>query len=148
VMITGSSYGGYITLASAAAYPTRIRCAFEGFGITDFIAYFESTEESRRIDRRAEYGDPSDPAVREFLTRISPIGHAAEIKVPLFVAQGAKDTRVPLSQAEALVKAVRANGTPLWYVVYTDAGHEELTRVTNDFNIYAWVLFVREYLVK
>jgi dipeptidyl aminopeptidase/acylaminoacyl peptidase len=147
VMITGSSYGGYITLASAIAYSTRIRCAFEGFGITDFISYFESTEESRRIDRRAEYGDPSDPKVREFLTRISPISHAAEIKVPLFVAQGAKDTRVPLSQAEALVKAVRANGTPLWYVVYTDAGHEEFTRATNDFNIYAWVMFVREYLV-
>ena len=42
---------------------------------------------------------------------------------------------------------LRANGTPLWYVVYTDAGHEEFTRATNDFNIYAWVLFVREYLV-
>jgi dipeptidyl aminopeptidase/acylaminoacyl peptidase len=60
--------------------------------------------------------------------------------------QGAKDTRVPLNQAEDMVKAVRANGTPVWYAVY-DVGHEEFTPATNDFNQYAWVLFVQKYLL-
>jgi dipeptidyl aminopeptidase/acylaminoacyl peptidase len=53
---------------------------------------------------------------------------------------------VPPAQAEEMVKAVRANGTPVWYVVY-DAGHEELTQATNDFNQYAWVLFVQKFLL-
>ncbi|HEX2454288.1 MAG TPA: prolyl oligopeptidase family serine peptidase [Vicinamibacterales bacterium] len=147
VMITGSSYGGYITLASAIAYGDRLRCAFEGFGITDFVTFLENTDESRRAERSREYGDPSDPKTREFLTRISPRQHASSLKIPLFIAQGAKDTRVPLGQAEEMVKAVKANGNPVWYVVYEDAGHEEFTRATNDYNIYAWVMFVRQFLL-
>lgn len=146
VMITGSSYGGYITLAAAIAYGDRLRCAFEGFGLSDFVAFLDGTDPSRRRDRLAEYGDPSDPEMRTFLKRISPLTHAAKLKIPLFIAQGAKDTRVPPDQSEAMVKAVRANGTPVWYVVY-DGGHEELPGTTNDFNQYAWVLFVQKYLV-
>jgi dipeptidyl aminopeptidase/acylaminoacyl peptidase len=146
VMITGSSYGGYITLAAAIAYGDRLRCAFEGFGLSDFVAFLDGTDPSRRIGRLAEYGDPADPAVRSFLDRISPLSQAGKLKIPLFVVQGAKDTRVPIGQAEAIVKAVRANGTPVWYAVY-DMGHEEWTQATNDYNIYAWVLFVQQFLL-
>jgi dipeptidyl aminopeptidase/acylaminoacyl peptidase len=146
VMITGVSYGGYITLAAAIAYGDRIRCAFEGFGLSDFVAFLDGTDPSRRRDRLAEYGDPDDPAMRAFLKSISPLTHAAKLRIPLFIAQGAKDTRVPPAQAEAMVKAVRANGTPVWYVVY-DAGHEEFTQAINDFNQYAWVLFVQKFLL-
>jgi len=146
VMLTGSSYGGYITLAAAIAYGDRIRCAFEGFGLSDFVAFLDGTDPSRRRDRLAEYGDPSDPEMRKFLKSISPLTRAAQLKVPLFIVQGAKDTRVPPDQAEAMVKAVRANGTPVWYVVY-DAGHEELPTNAIDFNQYAWVLFVQKYLL-
>jgi dipeptidyl aminopeptidase/acylaminoacyl peptidase len=145
VMITGVSYGGYITLAAAIAYGDRIRCAFEGFGLSDFVQFLDGTDPSRQ-HRLAEYGDPADPEMRAFLKSISPLTHAAKLKIPLFIAQGARDTRVPLAQAEAMVKAVRANGTPVWYVVY-DAGHEEFTQATNDFNQYAWVLFVQKYLL-
>jgi len=146
VLVTGSSYGGYITLASAIAYGDRIRCAIEGFGLSDFVAFLDGTDPSRRRDRLAEYGDPADPDMRTFLKSISPLTHAAKLRIPLFVAQGAKDTRVPLDQAERMVNAVRANGTPVWYIVY-DSGHEELTQTTNDFNIYAWVLFVQKFLL-
>jgi dipeptidyl aminopeptidase/acylaminoacyl peptidase len=146
VMVTGSSYGGYITYASAIAYGDRIRCAFAGFGLSDFVAFLEGTDPSRRPGRLLEYGDPSDPETRAFLKSISPLTHASKLKVPLFVAQGAKDTRVPMNQSEAMVRAVRANGTPVWYVIY-DSGHEEFTQVTNDFNLYAWVLFVQKYLL-
>ena len=90
VMITGSSYGGYVTLAAAIAYGDRLRCAFEGFGISDFVAFLDGTDPSRRRDRLAEYGDPSDPAIREHLQRISPLTNAAKLRIPLFIAQGAR----------------------------------------------------------
>jgi dipeptidyl aminopeptidase/acylaminoacyl peptidase len=146
VMITGSSYGGYITLAAAIAYGDRIRCAFEGFGLSDFAAFLDGTDPSRRRDRLAEYGDPSDPDMRAFLKSISPLTHASKLRIPLFIVQGAKDTRVPPDQAESMVKAVRANGTTVWYAVY-DAGHEELPGAANDFNQYAWVLFAQKFLL-
>jgi dipeptidyl aminopeptidase/acylaminoacyl peptidase len=146
VMVAGSSYGGYITLAAAIAYGDRIRCALEGFGLSDFLAFLDGTDPSRRRDRLAEYGDPADPEIRAFLKSISPLTNAAKLRIPLFVAQGARDTRVPLNQAEAMVKAVRENGTTVWYIVY-DAGHEELPGTSNDYNQYAWVLFARQFLL-
>jgi hypothetical protein len=45
-----------------------------------------------------------------------------------------------------MVKAVRKNGTPVWYVVY-DAGHEELSITANDYTIYAWTVFIQKYLL-
>lgn len=70
-----------------------------------------------------------------------------KLRIPLFIAQGARDTRVPLTQSEAMVAAIRRNGSPLWYVVYTDAGHMQFTTATNNFNTHAWVMFVKQYLL-
>jgi dipeptidyl aminopeptidase/acylaminoacyl peptidase len=147
VMVTGASYGGYLTLMAAAQYGDRIRCAFEGFGMSDLVSFLESTDESRKADRNVEYGDPAEPAVRQGLAQLSPLTHASKLKIPLFIAQGARDTRVPISQSDTLVAALRTNGAPLWYVVYTDAGHMQFTTATNNFNMYAWVLFVQRYLL-
>ena len=147
VMIAGPSYGGFVALASAIAYGDRVRCVNPAFGISDFVSFLETTEMSRQANRNAEYGDPNDADMRAFLSRISPLTNVARLRVPVFVAAGAKDTRVPIAQAEALVSALKAQGTPVWYVRFEDAGHQQLTPATNDFSIYTWVMFVREYLV-
>ena len=146
-MITGPSYGGYVALASAIAYGDRLRGVAPAFGITDFPSFLESTDLSRQANRNAEYGDPADPEMRAFLSRISPLTNIARLKVPVYIAAGAKDTRVPIGQAEALVRALKAAGTPAWYVRFEDAGHEELTPATNDLAIYTWTMFVQKYLV-
>lgn len=146
VMVTGASYGGYMTLAVAEKYHDRIRCAFEGFGISNFLTYLENTEPSRQADRRAEYGDPSDPAMRAFLLEISPVTQASRLTMPLLIAQGRNDTRVPIQQAEEIRRAVAPNGNPVWYVVYDD-GHGFTKRVNDDFNQYCWILFVQTYLL-
>jgi dipeptidyl aminopeptidase/acylaminoacyl peptidase len=154
VLITGGSYGGYIAYASAIAYGDRLRGAIAGFAISDFVSYLEAsdkaqlaTEPSRRVDRKIEYGDPSDPDVRAFLQRISPLTHASQIRIPLLVIQGGRDNLVPVGQAEQMVKAVRASGTPLWYVLFEDAGHETLPGQANNFNLYTWILFARAFLL-
>jgi dipeptidyl aminopeptidase/acylaminoacyl peptidase len=146
VLMTGVSYGGYIALSSAIKYGDRIRCVMEGFGLADIAAFLDGTDPSRRRDRLAEYGDPADPDTRAFLKSISPLTHAGQLKLPLLMAHGRKDTRIPLDQADAMVKAVRANGTPVWYLLY-DGGHEELTNLTNDYTIYTWALFIQTYLL-
>jgi dipeptidyl aminopeptidase/acylaminoacyl peptidase len=147
VMIAGPSYGGYVALAAGIEYGDRLRGVNPAFGITDFPTYLQTTEVSRLPDRNAEYGDPADPKMLAFLTRISPLTNVARLKTPVFIAAGAKDTRVPISQAEALVKALKAQGTPVWYVRFEDAGHQQLTVPTNDFSIYTWVMFVERFLL-
>ena len=147
VMIVGASYGGYMALASAIQYGDRIRCVQAGFAISDFPSYLESTDLSRQANRNAEYGDPSDPATLEFLKQISPLTHASRLRIPLYLAHGARDTRIPPAQAEMMAKAVKQNGTPVWHVVYQDAGHMTLSPPNNDFNQYSWTVFVQKYLL-
>lgn len=149
VMVTGASYGGYMTYAVAARYPERIRCAFAGVAISNFVSYLENTEPGRQEDRRAEYGDEHDPKMRDFLLSISPVTLASRIKAPLMIAHGRQDARVPIAQAESMHAAVKANGTPSWLVIYEDAGHENFprTQANYDFNFYTWIVFAEKYLL-
>ena len=148
VMVTGASYGGYMTYAAAERYPDRIRCAFAAAAISDFVSYIEGTEPGRQQDRRAEYGDERDPATRALLTRISPVTNAKQLKVPLMIAHGRKDARVPIAQAEAMFEAARGNSVPVWLVIYEDAGHENFpgTAANSNYNFYTWITFVERFL--
>jgi dipeptidyl aminopeptidase/acylaminoacyl peptidase len=115
VSVMGTSYGGYMTLASLLAYSQRLRGGIDVVGISN-LAY-------RRGLRRAEYGDERDPHVREFLERISPLTNASRIKRPLLIVEGLNDPRVPASESEQLVWRVRAAGGEVWYLVAKDEGH-------------------------
>ena len=148
IMITGGSYGGYMTLASAAAYSDRIRCALDVVGISNFVTFLERTEAYRRDLRRVEYGDERDPKMREFLTRISPMTNASKIRKPLFVVAGANDPRVARAESDQIVQTVRAGGTPVWYLVAKDEGHGFAKKRNQDYQFYATVAFVQENLLK
>jgi len=147
VMVTGASYGGFLTLAAAAAYPDRIRCAFAGMGPSDLATFLETTHPARQDLRRAEYGDERDPTVRAVLDRISPLAHADRIRMPLFLAHDRNDTSVPYEQSARMAAAVRQNGTPVWFLSATDQGHG-LTRASSvEFLMNAWALFMKTYLL-
>ncbi|CAN5769298.1 S9 family peptidase [soil metagenome] len=148
VMVTGASYGGYLTYAVAERYPGRIRCAFAAAAIADVVSYIEGTEPGRQEDRRAEYGDERDPEMRARLTAMSPLAGAATLKVPLMIAHGRKDARVPIAQAEAMFQAARANGGPVWLAIYEDAGHENFpgTTANSNYNFSTWITFVAKFL--
>ena len=113
VIVTGGSYGGYMSLAVATMYPERIAGAIDIVGISNFLTFLKNTESYRRDLRRVEYGDERDPAMRALLERISPLTNAAKISKPLFVVQGRNDPRVPFTEAEQIVAQVRANGAGL-----------------------------------
>ncbi len=130
VVVMGTSYGGYLALASLRAFPDRLRGAIDLVGIADFVKFLEGTSMHRRDQRRAEYGDERDPATRAFLAQISPIAHAGELRRPLLVAHGKRDSRVPFADADRLVRAVRAAGQPVWYLSADDEGHG-FTRVSH-----------------
>ncbi|MEN6425607.1 MAG: S9 family peptidase [Phycisphaerales bacterium] len=147
IMVMGGSYGGYMTLACATHYSDRIRCAIDIVGISNFNTFLKNTESYRRDLRRAEYGDERDPAMQEFFERIAPLNNAAKIAKPLFVVQGGNDPRVPRSEAEQMVERVVGNGTPVWYLMAKNEGHGFRKKENADFQFYATVLFVRQFLL-
>lgn len=148
VMVTGGSYGGFMTLAVASNYAARIRCALDVVGVSNFVTFLRNTEAYRQDLRRAEYGDERDPQMKEFLERIAPLNNAHKITKPLFVVQGANDPRVPRTESEQIAAMVRKNGTPVWYLMADDEGHGFVKKKNADFQFLASVLFVQEHLLK
>jgi len=148
VGVSGGSYGGYMTLASAVHFADRITGAVSVVGISNFVTFLERTESYRRDLRRAEYGDERDPAMRAFLESISPLNHVARITKPLFVVQGLNDPRVPHTEAEQIVASLRRRGTPVWFLMAKDEGHGFVKKPNVDFQFYATAEFVRQTLLK
>jgi dipeptidyl aminopeptidase/acylaminoacyl peptidase len=148
IMVTGASYGGYVALSVAANYPNRISAAQSVVGPSNLVTFLEDTEGWRRDVRRSEYGDERDPKIREVLERIAPLNNAQRIKKPLFIVQGKNDPRVKTSEAEQMIEAVKKNDTPVWYLLAKDEGHDFINQRNIDFQFYATVLFIQEYLLK
>lgn len=148
VMVTGGSYGGFMTLAVASNYADRIRCALDVVGPSNFVTFLKNTESYRRDLRRVEYGDERDPKMAEFLERIAPLNNAHKITQPLFVVQGANDPRVPKTEAEQIVATLKKQTTPVWFLMAKDEGHGFAKKKNADFQFYSTVQFIREYLLK
>lgn len=147
VMVTGGSYGGFMTLAVASNYADRIRCAVDVVGISNFVTFLKNTESYRRDLRRVEYGDERDPKMAEFLEKIAPLNKAKQITKPLFVVQGANDPRVPKTEADQIVDTLKKQSTPVWYLLANDEGHGFAKKKNADFQFYATVQFIKEHLV-
>jgi dipeptidyl aminopeptidase/acylaminoacyl peptidase len=147
VAVAGGSYGGFMSLAVQTTYNERIKAGIDIVGISNFVTFLKNTQAYRRDLRRAEYGDERDPRVREFLERISPLAGAGKIRTPILVVQGQNDPRVPISEAEQMVTAVKRNGVPVWYVVGKNEGHGFARKSNQDYLQAVEVLFLRKYLL-
>jgi dipeptidyl aminopeptidase/acylaminoacyl peptidase len=148
VLVSGGSYGGYMSLATMTNYPERIAGGIDVVGISNFVTFLQATESYRRDLRRVEYGDERDPQMRAFQERISPLSNASKIKRPLFVVQGKNDPRVPVGEAEQIVAKVRANGTPVWYLRGENEGHGFARKENADFQFFATIKFIEQALLK
>ena len=147
VAIYGASYGGYIVLASAVRYSDRLRAGVDVVGISNFVTFLENTEDYRRELRRHEYGDESDPEMRLALEQISPLNNAEHIKIPLLVVQGRNDPRVPASESEQIVQALRDRDQPVWYIEALNEGHGYNRKENRNVYEQAAILFLQQFLI-
>jgi dipeptidyl aminopeptidase/acylaminoacyl peptidase len=143
VVVMGGSYGGYMALASLAAYNDRLRGGIDVVGISNFVTFLTGTSAYRRDLRRAEYGDERDLRMRGFLSRISPLTNAASIRRPLLVVQGLNDPRVPRAESEQLVARIRAGGGEVWYLAAKDEGHGFRKKPNRDFYMQTAAMFLQ-----
>jgi len=142
----GGSYGGYMTLATVAFQGTRIRAAVDIVGISNLVGFLQTTQAYRRDLRRAEYGDERDPAVRAVQERISPLNSVDKMEAALLVIQGKNDPRVPQSEAEQIVQALRARGKDAPYLLGVNEGHGFQKKENRDFMTAAAAAFLQQKL--
>ena len=147
IAVIGGSYGGYMSLASMTHFSDRLRCGVDIVGISNFLTFLKNTQDYRRDLRRVEYGDERDPAMAEFLGKISPANNSSNIKKPLLVIQGLNDPRVPASESEQMVKAIRNQGGTVWFLMAKDEGHGFQKRKNADMLFLSTVAFLNSFLI-
>jgi len=110
------------------------------------VTFLERTPSWRREQRRAEYGDERDTVTRAWLESISPLARVETLRHPVLVVQGDHDAKVPSSQSEDLVAALRKQGTPVWRIAAHDEGHGFVRKANAEYLFLAIVEFVKEAL--
>ena len=121
IAVMGGSYGGYMTMAAVTLYPELWAAAVNTVGIVNWETFLQNTSGYRRRQREVEYGFLDRDI--DFLRAISPIRKIDRIKAPLFVIHGKNDPRVPYTEAEQVVKALRDRGAKVEYKLFDDEGH-------------------------
>ena len=116
----GGSYGGFMTMAAITEAPELFGAACDVVGIVNFETFLEQTKDYRRKLREVEYGPLTD---REFLKSISPIHKVDKIDMPLMVAHGLNDPRVPVGEAMQIAVALKKRGVEVAELYFPDEGH-------------------------
>lgn len=124
VAIYGGSYGGYAALVGASFTPDVFACAVDIVGPSSIVTLIKSIPPYWKpaiaiFDKRVGSLDKDEA----FLVSRSPISKVDAIRIPLLVAQGAKDPRVTQPESDAIVAAVRAKGKDVEYLLFPDEGH-------------------------
>ena len=121
VVVFGGSYGGYTVLIALTRMPGLWRAGVDLFGVANMKTFMATTSGFIREIFLLEFGDPDKDAA--FLDSISPMRDADKIVDPLFVYAGANDPRVPRTESDLVVKALRSRKVPVEYMVAANEGH-------------------------
>ena len=120
LVISGSSAGGYTTLA-ALTFRDTFKAGASYYGISDLEILATDTHkfESRYLDRLVgKY-----PEAKEIYQARSPIHYTEQLSCPVIFFQGLEDKVVPPNQAEMMVEAIKQKGIPVAYITFADEGH-------------------------
>ena len=144
IAVVGGSYGGYMTMAAITLYPDLWAAAVGTVAITNWETFLQNTSGYRRRQREVEYGRLDKDI--DFLRRISPIRKIDHIKTPLFVISGKNDPRVPYTEGEQMVEALKKRDAVVEYKLYDDEGHG-ISKLKNRLDLYPRVAdFLDKYM--
>ena len=126
VAIYGGSHGGYATLMGLIKTPDLYSCGVDYVGVSNIFTFFDSFPEYwkpyKEMVKQIWY-DLDNPEEAKIAKEVSPVFQIDRIKKPLFVVQGANDPRVNINESDQIVKALRAKGFEVPYMVKYDEGH-------------------------
>lgn len=146
VCIYGGSFGGYSALMAPIRAPGMFQCAFGYVGIYDMGMMFEKgdipeRESGKRYLRRTLGTDKTAWAT------MSPASRAAEVKIPVYLAAGAKDRRAVPEQTEAMAAALKAVGNPAEGVIIQEGEMHGFYKQDNRVALYTKMLdFFRKHI--
>ena len=124
--VYGASYGGYLAYLAALAQDSPFAAACVWGAPSDLRLLFEQAPPQYQALLRQMLGLPADRP--DWWAQRSPVTHAARLRAPLLIVQGALDPRTPAAQADAMRAALSAAGKVEgrdFTVLMLDSGHHD-----------------------
>ena len=150
VCFYGASYGGYAAMWGAIKNKDLIKCAvaFVGVSSIDYLFDIVNTDVARATQRSSlatvPIGDPKTDRAR--WKRVNPLDNADKVGVPILLAYGLDDQRVPLEHGTDFRSALDKAGKKYEWVTYEKEGHG-FNKTENVFDFYNRVdRFLKRYL--
>lgn len=137
IAVSGTSYGGFMTLSCAARYPDLFCAAVDTVGMFNLVTFLEKTAGYRRAHRESEYGSLKHD--RDTLYNVSPVAKVDNIKGPLMIIHGTNDPRVPVYEAQQVVDYLATKDVEVKFLEYKDEGHG-LHKMENRLDCYPKVI--------
>ena len=139
VCVVGPSYGGYAVLAGLAFTPNEFVCGIDLYGPSNLVTFLRTMAPVLSLSKGNFYRRIGNlETEEEFLKSRSPFFRASTIKAPLLIFQGANDPRVPQTESDQIVDAIRQNGGQVDYVVFPEEGHG-FARPENNLKVWATI---------
>jgi dipeptidyl aminopeptidase/acylaminoacyl peptidase len=148
VCFYGGSYGGYAAAWGAIRNAKTIRCAVAAVAVTSIDYLFDNaqTDLARLAEKSTlmvdQIGDPRTERAR--FKRVNPIDNADKAGVPILLAYGASDRRVPLAHGTDFRSALERAHKEYEWVVYAGEGHG----FSKDENVFDFYGRVERFLAK
>ncbi len=126
IAIAGASYGGYAALMGLARQSDVFACAVSWLAVTDLDLIFGAhwSDQSKVFK---EFGLPKvlgdRTADAEMLKAHSPLHLARQIRKPVLLAYGERDSRVPIQHGQRMREALEGHNPHVEWVLYEEEGH-------------------------
>ena len=121
VVLSGNSWGGYLTLLGLSLHADRWALGVAGVPVADYIAAYEDEMDPLKAYDRALFGASPEEDPQLYLER-SPLTFIDNVSVPVMVLAGANDPRCPIRQIDNYLDRLGTLGKP-HEVLRFDAGH-------------------------
>jgi Tol biopolymer transport system component len=121
ILLTGRSYGGYLTLLALGKAPELWAGGMASVAIADWIMSYEDSAETLRGYQVALFGGTPEEKPEQYRLS-SPITYAENVNAPVLIIQGRNDSRTPARPVEVYEAKMKSLGKDIevnWY----DTGH-------------------------
>ncbi|WP_420636790.1 alpha/beta hydrolase family protein [Candidatus Palauibacter sp.] len=119
--ITGTSYGGVMSMYAVAFAPDAFRAAIPGSGYTDWVHFYHGENELRHIKLLDHELGPFETS-EDVWSHSSSISHVADVSTPILLVHGVG--RYPGSdQSEIFARALENYYKPFQYKTYPNENY-------------------------
>ncbi|MGI8541989.1 MAG: alpha/beta fold hydrolase [Aridibacter sp.] len=147
--LRGFSYGGYLALLAAASFPDKI-AAVSAHAAPTNLATLQANDPAWRVaTSRTEFGDETDPKVKQALEKIAISTLANKLQLPILLAHGELDTQVPASESRQLIAAIeKQNSKPPIWTVFGRPDKHGLGGVRSFYYSMLEIVFFQKYVLR